>query len=80
MLCGLPRVAGSRGSSLVAVCRLLMAVACLVVAHGLSCSLACGIFLDQGLNPCLLQWQAESLPLSKVASSSDVLKDSCGSF
>ena len=46
----------------------------------LSCSMACGIFLDQGLNPCLLQWQAESLPLSKVASSSDVLKYSCGSF
>ena len=25
-----------------------------VVAHGLSCSAACGIFLDQGLNLCLL--------------------------
>ena len=24
-----------------------------VVARGLSCSAACGIFLDQGLNPCL---------------------------
>ena len=23
-----------------------------VVAHRLSCSVACGIFLDQGLNPC----------------------------
>ena len=32
--------------------------------HGLSCSKACGIFLDQGLNPCLLHWQADSLPLS----------------
>ena len=31
--------------------------------QGLSCSAACGIFLDQGLNPCLLDWQAESLPL-----------------
>ena len=29
-----------------------------VVAHGLSCSAACGIFLDQGLNSCLLHWQA----------------------
>ena len=27
-------------------------------AHGLSCSVACGIFLDQGLNPCPLHlWQ-----------------------
>ena len=24
------------------------------VAHGLSCSLACGIFMDQGWNPCLI--------------------------
>ena len=27
-----------------------------VVAHGLSCSAACGIFPDQGLNPRLLHW------------------------
>ena len=27
-----------------------------VVAHGLSCSTACGIFLDQGANPCPLHW------------------------
>lgn len=33
-------------------------------AHGLSCSLACGIFLDQGLNLRALGWQADSLPLS----------------
>ena len=32
--------------------------------HGLSCSAACGIFLDQELNPCFLQWQMGSLPLS----------------
>ena len=31
-----------------------------VVAHGLCCSAACGIFLDQGSNPCPLQWQADS--------------------
>ena len=31
-----------------------------VVAHGLSCSAACGIFPDQGLNPCPLHWQADS--------------------
>ena len=34
-----------------------------VVAHGLSCSAACGIFPDQGLNPCPLHWQADSQPL-----------------
>ena len=31
-----------------------------VVAHGLSCSTACGIFPDQGSNPCPLNWQADS--------------------
>ena len=30
--------------------------------HGLSWSAACGIFLDQGSNPCLLHWQADSEP------------------
>ena len=30
--------------------------------------LACGIFPDQGLNPCLLHWQADSLPLSHQGS------------
>ena len=34
------------------------------MTHGLSCSMACGIFPDQGSNPCLLHWQADSLPLS----------------
>ena len=31
-----------------------------VVAHGPSCSAACGIFRDQGSNPCPLHWQADS--------------------
>ena len=31
-----------------------------VVAHGLSCSAACGIFLDQASNLCPLHWQADS--------------------
>ena len=30
----------------------------------LSCTTARGIFSDQGLNPCLLHWQMDSLPLS----------------
>ena len=34
-----------------------------VVAHGPSCSAACGIFPDQGSNPCPLRWQADSQPL-----------------
>ena len=34
-----------------------------VVAHRPSCSVACGIFPDQGLNPCPLHWQADSQPL-----------------
>ena len=34
-----------------------------VVAHGPSCSASCGIFPDQGSNPCPLHWQADSQPL-----------------
>ena len=34
-----------------------------IVAHGPSCSTACGIFPDQGSNPCPLHWQAGSQPL-----------------
>ena len=34
-----------------------------VVARGLSCSAACGIFPDQGSNPCPLHQQADSQPL-----------------
>ena len=34
-----------------------------IVAHGPSCSAACGISPDQGSNPCPLHWQADSQPL-----------------
>ena len=34
-----------------------------VVAHGPSCSAACGIFPDQGSNLCALHWPADSQPL-----------------
>ena len=34
-----------------------------IVAHGPSCSAACGIFPDQGSIPCPLHWQADSQPL-----------------
>ena len=39
-----------------------------VVVHGLSCSAACGIFPDQGSNPCPLHWQADSQPLRRQGS------------
>ena len=38
------------------------------MACGLSCSVACGIFPDQGSNPCFLHWQVDSLPLSHQGS------------
>ena len=38
------------------------------VAHGPSRSAACGIFPDQGLNPCPLRWQADSQPLRQQGS------------
>ena len=34
-----------------------------IVAHGPSCSAACGIFPDQGSNPRPPHWQADSQPL-----------------
>ena len=37
-------------------------------AHGLRCPEACGIFPGQGLNSCLLHWQADSLPTSHQGS------------
>ena len=40
----------------------LQSTGSIVAAHGLSCSSACGIFLDQGLNPFPLHWQADSYP------------------
>ena len=39
-----------------------------VVAHGPSCSTACGIFPDQGSNPCPLHWQADCQPLGHQGS------------
>ena len=35
-----------------------------VAVYGLCCSAACGIFPDQGSNPCPLHWQADSKPLN----------------
>ena len=44
----------------VVVAQGLQSAGSVVVVHGLSCSVACGIFLDQGSNPCPLLWQADS--------------------
>ena len=41
----------------------LQSLGSIVVAHALSCSEACGIFLGQGSNPCPLSWQVYSYPL-----------------
>ena len=43
-----------------------------VVAHGPSCSTACGILPDQGSNPCPLHWQADSQPLRHQGSPSHI--------
>ena len=49
------------------------AQASVVMVHGLSCSMACGIFPDQGLKPCPLHWQANSYPLCPQGSSKQSL-------
>ena len=46
-----------------------------VVAHGPSCSAACGIFPDQGSNPRPLHWQADSQPLRHQGSPQSSLFD-----
>ena len=49
-----------------------------VVAHGPSCSAACGIFPDQGSNPYPLHWQADSQPLRHQGSPNSLLLYSGG--
>ena len=44
----------------VVVARGLQSTCSVVVVQGLSCSAACGIFPDQGSNPCPLHWQVDS--------------------
>ena len=43
-------------------------------AHGPSCSMACGIIPDQGLNPHPLHWQADSQPLRHQGSPARIFK------
>ena len=51
-----------------------------VVAHGSSCSAACGIFPDQGSNPRPLHWQADSQPLRHQGSPKVTIKQSWNSM
>ena len=55
---------GSRARASVVAAPRLQSTGSVVVGCGLSCSLAYGIFPDQGSNPCLPHWQVDSLPLS----------------
>ena len=80
-------LAAEAGAALIAVCashcggvsccgaRALGRTASVFVAHRLSSSVACGIFLDQGLNLYLLHWQADSSPLSHQGSPSKYLNN-----
>ena len=70
---GLSPVVVSRGYSTAVAHGLLIVVASLLadhglwsvgsvaVVHGFSCPLACGIFLDQGLNPCIVHHVSPAL-------------------
>ena len=52
----------------------------IVVAHGPSCSVACGILPDQGSNPCPLHWQADSQPLRHPGSPLYFFNAGCNSL
>ena len=45
----------------------------IVVLHGFSYSVACGIFSGQGLNRCLLNWQMDYLPLNHQGSPQGII-------
>ena len=69
--CG-ARALGGVGSGVAAP--RLQSTGSVLVAHGLSCLAACGIFPHYGSNPCLLHWQENSLPLSHQGSPKLVLE------
>ena len=52
----------------------LQSTGAMVAAHGLSCSVAYGILPDQALNPCLLHWQMDFLPLEPPGKAHHILK------
>ena len=47
------------------------------MVYRLSCSVACGTFLDHGSNLCLLLWQADSLPLIHQGSPAHQFMNMC---
>ena len=55
------RLEGSQGATVGAPG--LQSTGSVVMAHGISCPEACGIFLEQESNPCLLHCQVDSFPL-----------------
>ena len=57
---GLSLVVRGKGCSLVAVGGLHTGAGSVAVAHRLNCSIACGVFPDQGLNWCLLHCKVDS--------------------
>ena len=63
--CGVPLFIAVRGPLTIVASRCggSRRAGSVVVAHGPSCSAACGIFPDQGSNPRPLHWQADSQPL-----------------
>ena len=46
----------------------LLSTGSITVSRRLSCSTACGVFLDSGLNPCSLNWQVNPEPLGHQGS------------
>ena len=56
--------ASSRSTGSAVVAPGLWSAGSVVAVHRLSCSAAFRVFPDQGSNPRLLHWQADSLPLS----------------
>ena len=64
----------------VVVARGLQSAGSVVVEHRLSCSTACGIFPDQGLNPRPLHQQADSQPLRHQGSPQILFLDLSGSY
>ena len=51
---------GSRARGLSSCGSQILEHSSIVVAHGLSCPTACGIFLEQCLSPRLVHWQVDS--------------------
>ena len=69
--CSRARAPGAQVSIVVAL--RLSSIGSVLMAHRLSCSETCGIFPDQGSNPCLQHRQVDSLPLSHQRSPDGII-------